>query len=487
MSSCIVCASSAGDAVPCCGVCVCQNCLRASAAASGSLFACPACRERDTFRAHAVQKGIHVDEKIPDYVSTGAASTNERLCCAERCRSPRGPAFDTTAERLTRGSAEDQSRWRLIPCLSCGGRAIHAGCSGGRRLVSLARWRAHEAMWRCDDCGGSDEAPELAETPFVIGDRIEARWAGRATWYPGVIEAIDGDRYGILYDDSETESGVAEALIRLEPTSAAPMPALRSPEAHDDASARPVAVPVATGPVMFCVACWTGRRVLRHTCLVGTSAQELLPVRKIPGWLVTACDALAERASGDTVHGVACKIVEHYAHPLLYRNPKGDLWWREKLDACRTSYKSLMDIIEEVASANAYAFHRRLISRVHGISKGARLLRRTTQADRETRAVQLAYALLGKALLDVIAKAKARWAEVQGLLRFGASPGADAVLFAHADELFTKDVVEYFENEIAEYHERNSNGSKSRGDYPPHDGLVVCTKDRPVRLQQFDS
>ena len=204
-------------------------------------------------------------------------------------------------------------------------------------------------MWRCDDCGGSDEAPELAETPFVIGDRIEARWAGRATWYPGVIEAIDGDRYGILYDDSETESGVAEALIRLEPTSAAPMPALRSPEAHDDASARPVAVPVATGPVMFCVACWTGRRVLRHTCLVGTSAQELLPVRKIPGWLVTACDALAERASGDTVHGVACKIVEHYAHPLLYRNPKGDLWWREKLDACRTSYESLMDIIEEVA------------------------------------------------------------------------------------------------------------------------------------------
>ena len=269
-------------------------------------------------------------------------------------------------------------------------------------------------MWRCDDCGGSDEAPELAETPFVIGDRIEARWAGRATWYPGVIEAIDGDRYGILYDDSETESGVAEALIRLEPTSAAPMPALRHPEAHDDASARPVAVPVATGPVLFCVACWTGRRVLRHTCLVGTSAQELLlPIHKIPGWLVTTCNVLAERASGDTVHGVACKIVEHYAHPLLYRNPKGALWWREKLDACRTSYESLMDIIEEVASANAYAFHRRLKDRVHGIGKGARLLRQTTQDECRTRAVQLAHALLRKAQTDIIGKAKNRWKDVE--------------------------------------------------------------------------
>ena len=146
MSSCIVCASSAGDSVPCCGVSVCQNCLRASAAASGSLFACPACRERDVFRAHAVQKGIHIDEKIPDYVSTGAASTNERLCCAERCRSPRGPAFDTTAERLTRGSAEDQSRWRLIPCLSCGGPA--------RRILPEHEWKTVKAIlcayaWMC--------------------------------------------------------------------------------------------------------------------------------------------------------------------------------------------------------------------------------------------------------------------------------------------------------------------------------------------------
>ena len=210
------------------------------------------------------------------------------------------------------------------------------------------------------------------------------------------------------------------------------------------------------------------------------------PEHKIPGWLASACDTFAERAAGDTPAGAANKLVQAYSCPLLYRTPKSARWWARKQKA-RLTYLELLEVIEEVASANAYAFHRRLISRVHGISKGARLLRRTTQADRETRAVQLAYALLGKALLDVIAKAKARWAEVQGLLRFGASPGADAVLFAHADELFTKDVVEYFENEIAEYHERNSNGSKSRGDYPPHDGLVVCTKDRPVRLEQFDS
>lgn len=472
MSSCIVCASSAGDAVPCCGVCVCQDCLRASAAASGSLFACPACRERDAFRAHAVQKGIHIDEKIPDYVNTGAASTNERLCCAERCRSPRGPAFDTTAERLTRGSAEDQSRWRLIPCLSCGGCAIHAGCSGGRRLVSLARWRAHEARWRCDDCGGSDEAPELAETPFVVGDRIEARWAGRTTWYPGVIEAIDGDRYGILYDDSETESGVAEALIRLEPTSAAPVsPALPS-GSHEGAAP--------TAPVPFCVACWTGDLTQRHTC------PETPPWSQIPIDAIEATSLLPFRAKNcakfrrnrDTVHGVACELVAQYNHPLLYRNPKGPAWWSGKLDASRTSFEALLDIIAEVALANPYAFARRK-GKLDFYGRGADILRLfRTCADREPLGLQLGRMLLtNKALPAIVEIAKARWAEVQQSTNV-----ADAsLLMTRADELFTKDVVAYFETKLAKPKAR---GGRTRNEYPPHDDLVHAAQ-LPVRLREF--
>ena len=149
------------------------------------------------------------------------------------------------------------------------------------------------------------------------------------------------------------------------------------------------------------------------------------PEHKIPGWLVSACDSAAERAAGDTPAGAANKLVQAYSCPLLYRTPKSARWWARR-QKVRLTHLELLEIIEEVTSANAYAFHRRLKDRVHGIRKGARLLRQTTQDERRTRAVQLAYALLGKALLDVIAKAKARWAEVQGLLRFGASPGAAA-------------------------------------------------------------
>ena len=60
------------------------------------------------------------------------------------------------------------------------------------------------------------------------------------------------------------------------------------------------------------------------------------------------------------------------------------------------------------------------------------------------------------------------------------------LLQERADVLFTADVVEYFKKEQAEYQERHSNGSKRRGDYPPHDSLVDCTMRMPVRLVQFD-
>lgn len=421
-SSCIVCASSTGDAVPCCGACVCHACLRGSAAAAGRLFACPACRDQDAFRAHTAEQGIKISKRITDYVSSGAAPTNELLCCAETCRSPHGPTFDTGAVRLTRRHVdEDQSRWRLIACLSCGGSAIHAGCAGGKRLAALARWRPHEARWRCGDCGGSDAAPEFAESPFVVGDRIEARWAGRATWFPGVIEAINGDNYDILYDDTETEAGVVEALIRLEPTSAAPVP-------------------------------------------VATQAPAVL----IPGWVVRACAHQKRRVDTDTVQAVAQMLVQCYRNPLLYRTPRHTNFWTAKANV-----DALLDQIIEAASAQPYAYKRRLLVPVRGIRRGALILKQTLDPRRKALAKKLAYGLLGNAHADIIAKADARW---------DASPGADAVAFAHADELFTRDVVKYFEDEIAAYLAR----AGLRGDYPPHDSLVVCTKERPVRLEQFE-
>ena len=70
------------------------------------------------------------------------------------------------------------------------------------------------------------EIPTLASPPggaapkFAVGDRIEARFEGKATYYAGKITEVTGSTYSIAYDDGDRETDVAEDLIRVytEPT-----------------------------------------------------------------------------------------------------------------------------------------------------------------------------------------------------------------------------------------------------------------------------
>ena len=71
------------------------------------------------------------------------------------------------------------------------------------------------------------EIPTLASPPasgpepkFAVGDRIEARFEGKATYYAGKITEVTGATYSIAYDDGDRETDVAEDLIRVytEPT-----------------------------------------------------------------------------------------------------------------------------------------------------------------------------------------------------------------------------------------------------------------------------
>ena len=230
MPGCIVCASSTDVASPCCKIHVCHECLRASAAASGSLFACPNCRNKETFRRHAADQGVHLFEGLPDYVKTGAVNANDRFCCAEHCQSPYGPTYDTTSNRPTRRGAHEQSRWQLLSCLSCGSKSVHIGCSGRSLNVDLTRWR-------CDDCGGAPTLPAVVpqfETQEAVrpqtltgrppkrrrkprddrvGRWVEVYWAGDGEWYRGRVKS-QRTRSGrlvfkIAYADGET---IAHAL-----------------------------------------------------------------------------------------------------------------------------------------------------------------------------------------------------------------------------------------------------------------------------------
>ena len=66
------------------------------------------------------------------------------------------------------------------------------------------------------------EIPTLASPPpaggepkFAVGDRIEARFEGKATYYAGKITEVTGSTYSIAYDDGDHETGVEEDLIRV--------------------------------------------------------------------------------------------------------------------------------------------------------------------------------------------------------------------------------------------------------------------------------
>ena len=61
---------------------------------------------------------------------------------------------------------------------------------------------------------GSPPAPP-AQPKFAVGDRVEARFEGKATYYAGKITEVTGATYSIAYDDGDRESDVAEDLIRV--------------------------------------------------------------------------------------------------------------------------------------------------------------------------------------------------------------------------------------------------------------------------------
>ena len=59
-------------------------------------------------------------------------------------------------------------------------------------------------------------APPAPEPLFAVGARVEARFEGGDEWYAGVIEAVDGDTFNVLYDDGDREIGIAAAFMRKE-------------------------------------------------------------------------------------------------------------------------------------------------------------------------------------------------------------------------------------------------------------------------------
>ena len=60
-----------------------------------------------------------------------------------------------------------------------------------------------------EPCDGPDRL-------FAVGDRVEARFQGKAKYYSGIVSAVTARGYDIAYDDGDHETGVAEELLRRE-------------------------------------------------------------------------------------------------------------------------------------------------------------------------------------------------------------------------------------------------------------------------------
>lgn len=199
---CIVCASEDLESkLPCCGAAVCTSCLQSTAAAAGKFFSCPSCRsDDDSFLSHVAALGVEPDETIPAWMDeTDERMVVRRMCTAKKCKSPRGPGFDTSGFMSTRGVG-DQREWRLIACSSCGQSAIHPGCT-----------RNLSESWRCDDCGGAvdgDKTVACEVDEFRVGDAVEARWRGGSKWFDGQIRKVDTKketRWLVAFSDGDTE------------------------------------------------------------------------------------------------------------------------------------------------------------------------------------------------------------------------------------------------------------------------------------------
>ena len=111
---------------------------------------------------------------------------------------------------------------------------------------------------------------------FVVGRRVEARWAGGREWYPGKITAVrDGGAYKIRYDDGADEDGVAEGLIRdLEGTQLrVPVP-VRQPAAAPAAPYSQAPTQQQTNATQLFVACEKGNVELARFLLDNGAAVD---------------------------------------------------------------------------------------------------------------------------------------------------------------------------------------------------------------------
>ncbi|XP_045847543.1 PHD finger protein 7 isoform X1 [Meles meles] len=158
--SCVLCCEDLSQASveniqsPCCSQTIYhRKCIQKYAHTSAKhFFKCPQCNNREEFPQEMLRMGIHIPDRDAAWeLEPGAFSElyqRYQHCDAPICLYEKG-----------RDSFEEEGRWRLILCATCGSHGTHRDCS------SL---RANSKKWECEECAPSAEATDY--TPGNSGD-----------------------------------------------------------------------------------------------------------------------------------------------------------------------------------------------------------------------------------------------------------------------------------------------------------------------------
>ncbi len=60
-------------------------------------------------------------------------------------------------------------------------------------------------MVRIDPGQRKGQAPRRQGHSWIVGDRVLAKWSQDPFWYPGTVQALEGERLHVYYDDGESE------------------------------------------------------------------------------------------------------------------------------------------------------------------------------------------------------------------------------------------------------------------------------------------
>jgi hypothetical protein len=75
--------------------------------------------------------------------------------------------------------------------------------------------RSSLGMVRIDRKNWKGRTPQ-AQSGWIDGDRVLARWGGDFFWYPGTVQGVKGGRVNVCFDDGGRERVAAEHVVKLD-------------------------------------------------------------------------------------------------------------------------------------------------------------------------------------------------------------------------------------------------------------------------------